>query len=756
MKRHLILLAALAGCSPAAEPGPDSLPLVTQNNPASPRLSGNVADPAAPAQPIVATGTPAAGRRAALAPGGGSGEFSLDFADSDVRVVAAQILGDMLGLNYTIDPAVHGSVTLHTSQQFTKSQLLPALEALLAQTGAALVQSEGLYRVVPAASSGGAGLQVIPLQFVSAEELAKVLTPLGGPALKVSADAGRNALLVGGDAGQRDAVAELVRSFDVDALKGQSYAVLPVANGSAKDVADALQEAFRGRANAALSGLVRVVALNRLSAVLVISPQPSYIDAARRAFALIEREERRSRRSWHALYLQNSHAGDAARLLQQAFTPNNVTAQPSTPVQTGPRGGLGGSSISQNQSGGQSGGLGGGLGGAQGGSGLSGGSVGGGGLASSGLGGSGSSGGAAIGPAPSAAGLPLGSANPLAGGLDAGSGLGGNGSDAMKILPDMQNNAILVFATGEEEDQVEGMLRKIDITPLQVRIDATIAEVDLNDSLQYGSQFFFKGKGINGVLNDNTQSLNRVGDAVLKATFPGFILSGSGPGGAPFALSALQAVTTVKVLSSPELTVVDNQPARLQVGSLVPYLSQSAQSTISSNAPIVNSVQYQPTGVILEVTPRVNANDQVTLDLYQEVSAVDTSVPTQSGINSPTFTERSVASRVVVQDGQTVGLAGLIQDNSSKGNSGIPFLKDIPLLGAAFSTQTNTRSRTELLVLITPHVIHDGRDMRAFTQDLQDALRGAAATPAQLRAQPASGSSDPSGPTIDQIRRHLQ
>jgi general secretion pathway protein D len=138
----------------------------------------------------------------------------------------------------------------------------------------------------------------------------------------------------------------------------------------------------------------------------------------------------------------------------------------------------------------------------------------------------------------------------------------------------------------------------------------------------------------------------------------------------------------------------------------------------------------------------------------QEVSGINTSVTsTTTGIQSPTFTERLITSRVVVQDGQTVGLAGLITDSMTRGNSGIPFLKDIPLLGLLAGNQDNTRQRTELLVLITPHVLHDQADARALTQDLQDELSSAARVPEELQRLPPSGSDDPSRPLRGLIRR---
>ena len=335
-------------------------------------------------------------------------------------------------------------------------------------------------------------------------------------------------------------------------------------------------------------------------------------------------------------------------------------------------------------------------------------------------------------PAAAAAPASPASANPLLGGLDP-ADAGGDAGATMRIIPNSQNNAILIYGTPQENDTVDAMLRKLDILPLQVRIDATIAEVTLNDNLSYGTQYFFKA-GLQGALSFGTSA------ASFASGFPGFVLSG--PNNTSAALSLLQAVTKVKVLSSPQLLVLDNEQARLQVGALVPYLSQTSQSTLTSGSPVINSINYQQTGVIMTVTPRVNSGGLVTLDISQEVSDVSPTVTT-TGVNSPTFNERSVTSRVVIQDGQTVGLAGLISDSDSRENQGIPWLKDIPILGALAGQQTNQRQRTELLVLITPHVVQDQRQARSLTQDMREDQAGAALTPQELNALPPSGSADP-------------
>jgi general secretion pathway protein D len=739
---HLLGVIQISGCNHPSPPAIPALsPLPSGATAAAPRINGAVGvpdalppvgtsygqDDQAPSSPPLIDTTP--------------GDVSLDFADTDIREVVAQILGTLLKANYTIDPAVHGSATLHTVRPLNRSQLIPTLESLLAQNGAALITSGGLYRVVPAAQAaaiaasgpGTAGAVIVPLRYVSADGLLKVMQPYVGEGGKIAADPARNALVVSGEPGAREGLVGLIRAFDIDLLAGQSYAVLPVGGGNVKDFASALQDAFRGQNGGALAGLVRVIPLVRINAVLVVSPQQRYVEEARRVYALIDQARRLTQRNWHVYYLQNSHSEAVAYVLQQAFTPGNVTAQPPVSPRSQTSQSLGAGTIGNS---GGAGGLGSGSAGQLGRSSLSSGI----GAGASGLG----SQPATAPPANQAAPPPTAGANPLLGGLEQ----GGNdqNTDTLRVIPDDQNNAILVYGTERELATMEAMLRKIDILPLQVRIDAVIAEVTLNDILQYGTQFFFRSGGINGILNTAPTAFTVPSAAAtpLNMTFPGFFLGGRGAGGAPFAIEALQQVTTVRVLSSPELLVLDNQPARLQVGSVVPYLSQTSQSQIATNAPIVSSINYQQTGVIMEVTPRVNSGGLVTLDVMQDVSSVQQGGVTTPGINSPTFNERNVTSRVVVQDGQTIGLAGLITDTASTGNQGIPWLKDIPVLGLLAGNQDNARQRTELLILITPHVIHDQRDARALTDDLRDQLINAAAVPGLLNTLRPSGQSDPS------------
>jgi len=577
---------------------------------------------------------------------------------------------------------------------------------------------------------------VVALRYAAAKDLAKLLEPYVGEGGKIAPDAGRNALIISGDAAVRQSLVGLIRAFDIDMLAGQSFALFPTGDGDVTKIAAGLEKVLQTGGESPLEGVVRVVPMPRVNAVLVVSSQPRYLEAAKRFFRLTGRVEDATARGWHVYYVQNGQSADLENLLQRAFTPGNVTAG-NLPGRTAPGAEPVTMSAGRGFETGSLSGVGRGAG-----AGLT------------GLGGN-----PALPGAAGAAGGPTAAAAPEAPPPAAESLSGDKGAEAenrIRIIANRRNNALLIYATPSEYRVIEGMLRKIDITPLQVLIEATIAEVTLNDQLNYGTQFFLGGKfaGIlttagpaqtttaTGAVPGNTPTTVTVGGipVTMGSNFPGFVLAN----GVREVLNALSAVTQVKVLSSPHLMVLDNEPARLQVGQQVPILTGTATSTLSTGAPIVNSIDYHSTGVIMQVTPHINSGGLVTLDIAQEVS--DVAAPAaNTAIGSPTFDDRLVRTRVAVQDGQTVALAGLIRDNAQEGNSGIPYLKDVPVLGTLFSSQTGTRARTELLVLLTPRVAHDQRDARALTEDLRRELVNAALVGPTLAHKPLRGSSNPNG-----------
>ena len=625
----------------------------------------------------------------------------------------------------------------------SREKALELLGTVLAQNGAALSVVGGVYRVtgnavtalspnLVGADKVGAGTAVVPLRYASAADLATVLEPFLTPGSKIVPDPSRNVLVITGDAVTRNSLEQVARAFDTDMLAGKSFALFPISSDDPEKVADELNKALLTGEKGALANLVRIVPMDRVNAVLVISSQPRYIDDVRRIFALVDRVSQQTVRAWHVYYVRNGQSGDLENVLQRAFTPDNVTSTGQSDTRR-----LGstvpGLQLSQGGGGGGGGTFGGGIGAGGGMGGGGGGTVGaaGGGTLSTGTGATSTATGAggdqssrqanAAAPATEALSTPEKAPS----------------KEMIRIIANRTNNALLIYATPQEYKMIDAMLNKIDILPLQVEIDAVIAEVDLNDQLQYGLQFYFHNGGLSAILSENSTGLP------LSANFPGFVLA-KAAGAAQYTLSALQAVTNVRVLSSPQITVLDNETATIEVGDQVPYLTQTASilsGASAAGAPIVNSISYETTGVILQVIPRVNSGGLVTLDIAQEVSQPVTT--TTSTIGSPTFADRSVKSRVVVHDGQTIGLAGLISDNDSRTNGGLPYVKDVPLIGTLFGNQNNLRVRTELLVLLTPHVDYDQRAVQNLSEDLRRSLNASALVPQQLKTLMPTGSADP-------------
>jgi general secretion pathway protein D len=289
-----------------------------------------------------------------------------------------------------------------------------------------------------------------------------------------------------------------------------------------------------------------------------------------------------------------------------------------------------------------------------------------------------------------------------------------SGRSGVAITADETNNSLLVLASPQEYSGIEASLRKLDAPPLQVFLEAAIAEVTLTDNLQFGVQYSY----LSGGQHSATLSDNKTG--AIASVFPGFSYMFTRGTDIKAVLNTLADLTRVEVTSSPQILVLNNQTATLQVGDRVPIATEQAVGVTTSNPAIVNSIQYQDTGVILKVTPRVNHGGLVMMDIAQEVSEVSTT--TSSKIDSPTIQQRKINSSVAVQDGQTVALGGLIKDNHTKGNSGIPFLNKIPGLSVLFGDTTNNRTRTELIVLITPHVIENLNQARMVTDELRRRL----------------------------------
>jgi len=285
---------------------------------------------------------------------------------------------------------------------------------------------------------------------------------------------------------------------------------------------------------------------------------------------------------------------------------------------------------------------------------------------------------------------------------------GGSGDEDVRIGVDRETNTLLFFAAPTRWVQIQRILNEIDRPQRQILIEASIVEVTLGKQFQFGFDWSVLSKDLQvSSVNNSTGK--------VQASFPGLSITYLS-GDIQAAVSALGSRTAIEVVSAPKIIALDNHTAHLQVGDQVPVVTQSAQSTATSTAPLVSTVDYRNTGVILNVTPRIAGDDRLVLEVSQEVSSV--AKTSSSGIDSPTIQQRRFESALILQDGKTVALGGLISTNRSNNDSGVPYLKDIPVLGALFKSQGRDDSRSELIVLLSAKIISDDASAKRAMDDL--------------------------------------
>lgn len=290
----------------------------------------------------------------------------------------------------------------------------------------------------------------------------------------------------------------------------------------------------------------------------------------------------------------------------------------------------------------------------------------------------------------------------------------------VRVIADSTNNALLIHADEQDYAIIEAALRQLDVEPMQVLIEASIIEINLTDELRYGLEWLIRGR-TDDYTGDATLDFNGPG---LDAITPGFSYVLRKADEVRLAINALAEDAQINVLSSPALMVLNNRTATIRVGDEVPIPTRQAVSNIDPDAPTVNEIEYRNTGVLLSVTPRLNANGLVTMDVDQEVSNV--AETTTSDIDAPTFLQRHISSSIAINSGETVVLGGLIREQQSNNDSGIPVLHKLPGIGKLFGTTSRVSQRTELVVLITPRAVYEPRDMRAVTEEYQRKMMGLA------------------------------
>lgn len=662
--------------------------------------------------------------------GAAGGGYDLNFENAPVATVAKVILGDVLNVGYTIDPRVQGTVTLASVRPVPKSDALYVLENALRMSGVALVRDRSGYRLLPAAESGpggidrtasaeaGQGISVVPLRYVSAQTVFKLLDAFGVKASTLRPDNGRNSLIITGSGSDRAAAIDTILSFDADWMRGQSVGIFPVHNSQPEPLIAELEKIMDSGDGGLGQNVVKFQAMSRVNSIMVVSQKPEYLKRAGTWIARLDKADTEAA-NMKSYPLRYGSSKQVVALLNEILVggTSGGGSLDSASNQVAP-----GAGVSMSSSGGPIASL----------SGLP---TAGAGAATPVTGGAGTSIGSPLGTSLGARPTPGQGQDSSASGTPAGSTTKSAGSGGylpnVRITADITNNAILVYANNESQRIVERTIRQIDRPQRQIAIEATIAEVTLNDQLNYGVQYFLASqKGsisstIPGVATNGTTAIepasnavNAAAGALLGRVLPGFNFLIGSENSPRVVLDALHNLTNVKVLSNPSLVVLDNQTATLQVGDQVPFSTGTA-TVLTANNTVVSTIDYKNTGIILRVLPRANSNGNIVLDIEQEISSV---AATSAGSLTPTISQRRVKSSIAVTSGQTVLLAGLISETENKARQGIPILDSIPGVGDAFSHQTNTRARTELILFIRPSLIKDAVDAHVIAEEMRSKM----------------------------------
>lgn len=687
----IALAIAVSSCS--LLPGPHPNARMPEGAPAEFGPKSPPASSQSPAQTAVVpekprvfpgTGTFVNTKPPAPQPPAGPEEASLNFEALDVRSAAKVILGDYLRESYTVHPGVTGNVTFRTIKPIPRSALLPTLEMLLRQNNAAVVKEDGVFKVLPISAVRGSispqlgavsapvpqgySVLVVPVRFVGAKEMAKLLEPFAAENT-VRIDDVRNLVILAGNQKELRHLLDTIELFDVDWLAGFSIGIFPVRSADVKALVADLDKVFGATAAGPLAGLVRVIPIERLNSLLIVTTQPRYLESAKSWMERLDQIGGTAGGTRLFVYtVRNGKAENLANLVSELFTKRTTTTISPPSLAPGVRPGQ-------------------------------------------------------IGTAPAPGAVPAaGGAQPAAAQPSAASfaipGTVTNVSNEVRVIADKDNNALLILATPTDYEIIESALVKLDVIPRQVLVEVTIAEVTLSDDLKFGVDWFLTGRSV-GEASVTSGSLNLGGlPTTPTGAVPGFSglqLINSLGGDVRAVLNALGKDGRLQVLATPQLMVLDNQKAQIKIGDRISV--QTQQQTVSGTTNgLINSFQYIETGILLSVTPRINSGGQVTLEVSQEVSVPGAA--SVAGAN-PDISQRTATTTVVVGSGESIVLGGLIREDNTRSTSGVPLLSKIPILGAAFGTQTIVKRRTETILLIRPVVITNVRQAAEATEELR-------------------------------------
>lgn len=709
----------------------------------------------------------------------------LNFEGADIREVIHS-LATALGINYSIDPRVQGQVTIRTTGKIARRDLFPIFHQILRSHGIAATKVGDLYQIAPVGEAKTRAplaispadrrtasmedrfvVELVKTEHVAAEEIAKVLQPFVSPGGDVIAYPRGNLVILTDLAESVSRLKELAMAFDTNTFRELRSQVYHIENANVEDLGEELKgvlEPFGVTPKKAEERGVFIVPLTRLNSIVVIGFNAEVFAQVERWLQILDvPPEKGGGRTVHVYAVENAKAFDLANVLSGLYGGE------------GGGGGGGGLGRRSGQRSSGSGAAGGGVGGGFGGSEASSGIGGIGRSSSSSQSGSRSGSGSGSGLGSSSGGRSSGGRRGGIGGSGGSGGIGGLGGlgsesgggsqtiliapkegekpifkEEVRIVADEISNSLVILATARDYEMIREVLRKLDVVPRQVLIETAIAEIGLNGALEFGLEYAFANNNLGQILTgtsggdgsdsdgDGTTTTRGAGvtedgdltvddNALLGVAKRAVNVGGQGLFGFItdrrqflVMLKALASRSQLKSLATPHVIAADNREAHILIGEEVPILTSTSSSLLTDNARTVNSVQYRDTGKILTIIPQVNSAGLVNMEIRQEVSAVGDDV--FGNTNSPSFTSREAETTVVVQNGESILLGGIIDDQLTRSRSGVPFLMDIPVLGRLFRSESERLDRTELVILITPHVIRDREEARNITEEFESRI----------------------------------
>ncbi|MBK6638795.1 MAG: type II secretion system secretin GspD [Rhodocyclaceae bacterium] len=640
----------------------------------------------------------------------------LNFVSADIESVVRAI-GKATGKNFIIDPRVKGTINVVSSSPVTPALAYDILLAALRLQGFTAVERRGAIVILPEADakfrasavtslgkdSRGEQMvtEVFTLKYESATQLLPIVRSLVSPNNPVTAHATSNTLVVTDYAENVRRLAQLIDS--IDQPSAFEPVIIPVKHATAADIADAVSRILANGSAAAPGGAgtegverISVVAEPRLNSLILRSDNPSRVARVR---ALIERLDvpGSTPGNIHVIYLRNAEAVMLAQTLRSMLSGNTSTA--ASPATTSLASSAGASAPAS-----ATGSAGGGMGSAV--------------SASAASGYSGSTGSSA----PSGQGI---------------------------VQADAAANALIITASDAVFNNLRSVIEKLDVKRAQVYIEALIVEVTADKATEFGVQWQRGSLGsaqnsVIGGTNFSTGGNNNIFSVPQVSLTPNLPTPGAGlnigllnsirlangtvvPNLSVLA-HALETDSNANILSTPNLLTMDNEQASIVIGQNVPFITgQYAQTGTTATATPFQTIERKDVGLTLKVKPQISEGGSVRLQVFQEVSSVDTtSTNNASGI---TTNKRSLESTVSLQDGQTIVLGGLIQDSITNGVEKVPLLGDIPLLGALFSFDKKRRTKTNLMVFLRPTIVRDDALASRLTKDRYNFVIGEQTSP---------------------------